>query len=205
MNKKPGFQVKVGGETIVFILIGVCIAAFVFFMPNIYMFFSGLKNNTSNKNNEPIVNSPVQNEQKEENKVQEPIGEITLACTKTISEPEGNLVENYTFYYNNGVLETIKNEKNYDAISDEYLNYIYSEQANFDNMNNLYKNLDGFSYESKNESRTLVVTFSYDLTKLDPNNLVNANEKLNIELKVTKNNSSESVKQIYEDLGYKCR
>ena len=203
MNKKPGFQVKIGGETIVFIIIGACIALFLLFMPDIYMFFSGLKNEISN--NTPVVNTPVQNNQKEENKMPETIQKASLVCDKTASKPEGNYVETFEFYYNNGVLETIKNEKNYDAITDDYLNYIYSEQADFDNINNQYESLAGFSYKVTTGVRNLVATFTYDLTKLDLNSLKNEDAKLNIELNVTKDNTEDSVKQIYENLGYKCR
>lgn len=43
MNKKPGFQIKVGGDTILYIIISVLILLFMFFMPDIYKFISNLK------------------------------------------------------------------------------------------------------------------------------------------------------------------
>jgi len=205
MNKKPGFQVKIGGETLLFIIIGVIIVLFMFFMPNIYKLISDLKTgNLFKKEDSPIVNNTTQNNQEEE-ELEEPNGEATLVCTKTTSEPDGNLIETYTFYYNNDKLENIKNEKNYDAITDEYLNYVYSEQAKFNKINDAYKVVSGFSYNSVVESRTLVATFIYDLTKLDLNDLKNTEESLNVELNINQDQLLESVEQVYTDLGYDCR
>lgn len=206
MSKKPGFQVKIGGETILYIVVGILIFGFIFFMPNIYKFISDLKTGNLFKNNEtPVVENNNQNNEEENNAKEEIIAQETLVCTLTTSKPEGNFTETYTFYYNDDKLEKLKNEKNYDAITDEYLNYVYSEQAKFNNINNLYKALPGFSYTSTLESRTLITTFIYDLTKLNPESLNNKDEDLNIDLNVTKNQSSEEVKTIYTGLGYNCR
>lgn len=206
MNKKPGFQVKIGGETITYIVIGVIIFGFVFFMPSIYKFFSDLKIGDLFQNEEPpVVENNNQNNDEENNNQEEIIGDKTLVCTLMTSKPEGNLVETYTFYYCDNQLKKMKNEKNYDAIADEYLNFVYSEQARFNNMNNLYKNVSGFSYNSTLQSRTLSATFVYDLTKLNPESLDNTDEDLKIELNVTKNQTLEDVRIIYTDLGYDCR
>lgn len=209
MSKKPGFQVKIGGETILYIVVFILIFGFMFFMPNIYKFISDLKTgNLFKKNETPVVENNNQNNEEDNNNnnnKEEIAAQAILVCTSTTSKPEGNFIETYTFYYNDDKLEKLKNEKNYDAITDEYLNYVYSQRAKFNNINNLYKVLPGFSYTSTLESRTLIATFIYDLTKLNPKSLSNEDEDLNIALNVTKNQSSEEVKTIYTGLGYNCR
>ena len=203
MNKKPGFQFKIGGEGLLFIIIGIIIVLFMFFMPNIYKIISDLKTgNLFKKEDTPVINNDTPSNQEEEN-LEEPNGEITLICTKTDSKPEGNLIETYTFYYNNNKLESVKNNKNYDAVSDEYLNYVYSEYVEFNKINDAYKTISGFSYDGDLESRTLSATFVYDLTKLSLDDLNNINENLSNEL--NSNQSIDVVKQGYITLGYMCR
>lgn len=203
MNKKPGFQFKIGSEALLFIVISIIIVLFMFFMPNIYKIISDLKTgNLIKKEDTPAIKNNTQTNQEEEN-LEEPNGELTLVCTKTESKPEGNLIETYTFYYNNDKLESVKNDKNYDAISDEYLNYVYSEYAEFNKMNDTYKTTSGFSYEGTLESRTLTAAFVYDLTTLSLDDLNNINETLSNEL--SSNQSIDMVKQAYMTLGYMCR
>lgn len=206
MGKKPGFQVKMGGETFLYIIILILIFAFVFFMPNIYKVISNFKigklfgNNVVNTDENNSQNTQIENEEDDSDEVTP-----NLVCTKMESKPEGNLVETYMFYYNDNKLEKVENEKNYDAITDEYLNYVYFEQSKFANLNNLYKDVPGFSYDAKLESRMLVATFTYDMNKLNQDLLYNESEELNIELNVNKNQSLEEVKTTYENLGYECR
>jgi len=203
MNRKPGYQGKMNSEVLLFIIIGAIIIGFMFLMPNIYKIISNLKTgNLFKKEESPIVDNTVQ-DNKDEEKEEEPSGEITLVCAKTTSKPDGNLLETYTFYYNNDNLESIKNEKNYDAISDEYLNYVYSEYAEFNKINDDYKTIPGFSYDGTLESRTLTATFVYDLTKLSADDLNSINETLGNEL--YNNQSKDMIKQEYIASGYMCR
>lgn len=203
MNKKPGFQFKINSEALLFIIIGVIVALFMFFMPNIYKIISDLKTgNLFKKEETPVVSNDTQENAEEEN-LEEPNGEITLVCTKTTSKPEGNLIDTYTFYYNNDELESVKNDKNYDAISDEYLNYVYSEYAEFNKINDTNKTTLGFSYDGALEGRTLTATFIYDLTKSTPGDFNNINETLSNQL--SDDQSINIVKQEYITLGYICR
>lgn len=213
MKNKLGFKVNIGGETILYFIVGVIIFVFVLFMPKIYKFISDVKTGNAFKNNNPVVdNNPGgskennnQTDLDNDNESNYPKGDTTLVCTFTDSTANGNLLETYTFYFDSNKLSSFKNEKNYDAIADEYLNYVYSEQARFNSMNNLYKNVSGFSYNSTFESRNLKATFIYDLTKLNPDYLKNSDDNLSITLNVNKDNSLEDVKTIYNDLGYNCK
>ena len=207
MKNKPGFNANVGGETIMYIVFGILIVIFVVFMPKIYKFISDVKTGNAFKKNNPIVeeNKNDKNPKKEDDNIKEPEGDTKLTCTLTTSEADGNLVDTYIFYYNDDKLNSFKNEKNYDAIADDYLNYVYSEQAKFNSMNSLYKTVPGFSYTSKFESRNLIATFIYDLTKLNPESLKNTDESLSINLDVSKDQTLDDVKGIYEGLGYSCK
>ena len=89
MKNKPGFKVSIGGETIVYIIMGVVIFAFIFLMPNMYKLISNIKNgNLFKDKNTPVVdnNTPNKEEQKEETN-----GKTLLVCASLTSKPEGNL------------------------------------------------------------------------------------------------------------------
>jgi len=208
MKNKPGFKIKIDEETLLYIGIVVIILVFVLLMPNIYQFISDIKTGNVFKGNKtPVVennNVDGNTNNQNNNQVEEPVSETTLACTLMDSKPEGNFTENYVFYFNSNKLNSIKNEKEYDAITDEYLNYVYSEQSKFNNMYELYKDTAGFSYNSTMENRMLEVTFIYDLNKLTLDSLKNEDENLSIDLDVTKDQNLEEIKGIYTSLGYTC-
>lgn len=207
MKNKPGFKVSMGSETFLYLIIGIIVFAFIFFMPSIYKFVSDIRTGNLFKNDEPQETlPPTENkEEQEEGKVEELDGEKTLVCSLTDSKPEGNLEEVNTFYFTSNKLSSFKETKTYDAITDEYINYVYSEQARFKNMNSLYKDIDGFSYTASLESRMLKVTFAYDLTKLNTGSLKNEDETLTINFYVSKDQKLEEVKKIYTDMGYLCK
>lgn len=206
MKNKPGFKVNIGGESLIYIVIGIVIFAFIIFMPNIYKFISELKTGNAFKPTTPVVdNENKNNEKDDEDKIGDLIGSTTLVCSLTSSKAEGNLVETYTFYYDDDKLQSFKQVRDYDAIADDYLNYIYSERAKFNSMNNLYKSIPGFGYSSKLETRTLKATFIYDLTKLNPELLKSDDETLSISLNVQKDQTLDQVKTSYTALGYICK
>ena len=58
MKNKPGFKVNIGGETIVYLIIGVVIVAFIFLMPNMYKLISDFKTgNLFKKNIEGVISN----------------------------------------------------------------------------------------------------------------------------------------------------
>lgn len=204
MNKKPGFQVKLGGEEIMYIVILVLVFGFILFMPNIYKLISKAKTgNLFNKKDTPIVENNNQNNENSNANIEN--DGTTLVCTKMDSTADGNFVDEYIFYYENNKLQKIENKKNYDAISDEYLNYAYSKQSLFDGMNKLYKDVPGFSYNLVSEARTLTATFLYDLNLLNPENLYSNDDDLSIYLYVTQDYDIEETKNVYESKEYNCR
>lgn len=204
MNKKPGFQVKLGGEEIMYIIILVLVFGFILFMPNIYKLISKVKTgNLFNKKDTPIVENNNQNNENSNANIEN--DGTTLVCTKMDSTVDGNFVDEYIFYYENDKLQKIENNKNYDAISDEYLNYAYSKQSLFDSMNKLYKDVPGFSYNLVSEARTLTATFLYDLNLLNPENLYSNYDDLSIYLYVTQDYDIEETKNVYESKEYNCR
>lgn len=204
MNKKPGFQVKLGGEEIMYIIILVLVFGFILFMPNIYKLISKVKTgNLFNRKDTPIVENNNQNNENSNANIEN--DGTTLVCTKMDSTVDGNFVDEYIFYYENDKLQKIENNKNYDAISDEYLNYAYSKQSLFDSMNKLYKDVPGFSYNLVSEARTLTATFLYDLNLLNPENLYSNDDDLSIYLYVTQDYDIEETKKVYESKEYNCR
>ena len=203
MKNKPGFKVSIGGETIVYIIMGVVIFAFIFLMPNMYKLTSNIKNgNLFKDKNTPVVdnNDPNKEEQKEETN-----GKTLLVCALLTSKPEGNLEEKYIFTFENEKLESVTNEKHYDAVTDEYLNYVYSEQARLNKLGEQHKKVRGFNFGIESDTNSLKATFIYDLTKLNPKLLENADENLSIKLNVERNQALEEIQKIYKDLGYTCR
>lgn len=207
MKNKPGFKVKIGSEEFLYFIIFVIVVVFIIFMPKIYKFISDVKTGNAFKSNAPVENNEIVNnkDDKDKEEIEEPKGDTTLFCSLSTSEAEGNTSDDYTFYYTNDKLQNLKNEKYYDAITDDYLNFLYSEQARFNSMDNLYKTVPGFSYTSTLESRNLKAIFIYDLTKLNTESLKNDDETLSINIDVNKDQSLEEVKTIYETLGYECK
>ena len=167
MNKKPGLQFKLGGEGLMYVIIIIIIFAFILLMPNIYKLISKLKTGDLFKNKEtPIVENSNQNIGEQNNS-----RNFTLKCEKTDSTVDGNYVDTYTFYYNDNRLVKVINNKNYDAITDDYLLEINDAYSLFERINQQYKNVSGFSYDSSFEHRVLDANFLYDLTLLDLENL----------------------------------
>lgn len=210
MKNKPGVKIKLGSEGTLYLIIGIIIVAFIMFMPTIYKFVSDVKtgNAFKGKDNQTVENqgeAVKKEDDKKEEKEEQLTGDTTVTCATASSTADGNYDEIYTFYFNSDKLSSIQLEKKYDGSTDEYLNYIYSEQAKFNNINELHKSKDGFSYTSKLEGKSFDAIFKYDLSKLDLGSLANDNEDLNINLNVTKNQSLEEVKAKYLDLGYTCK
>lgn len=207
MENKPGFKMKFDGEKLLYIIICILIALFIMFLPKIYKFVSDVKTGNAFKGTQFQKTEKEENkkEEKEEEKVVEPTGDTELTCTKTDSKAEGNLVETYIFYYTNDALVSLKQERQYDAITDAYLNYVYAEQAKYSSLYNLYKDVPGFSYTANLETRALTATFIYDFTKLNVELLKNADESLSITLDVKKGDSLENINSLYTNLGYVCK
>lgn len=212
MKNKFNFKLNLSNEAILYIVICVIVFAFVFLMPTIYKFFSDIRSGNLFKGNDTPVVDNDKDDKEEENPKQEENdktvnlkGDTLLTCMLETSTPEGNLVETYTFYYNDNKLSGLKEEKNYDAIADEYLNYVYSEQNRFANINNLYKNVSGFGYTSTLDSRNLIATFTYDLIKLNLELLKSEDETLSINLNVNVDETIEETQSKYTDLGYSCK
>ena len=204
MNKKPGFQVKFGGEELLYIIIIILVFAFVFFMPDIHKLISKIKTgNLFKKNDIAIVEPNKSDEETESNKVND--NDSILVCSKIDSIVDGNLTDTYTFYYENKKLSKIINNKNYDAITDEYLSNINNAYSVFERINQRYENVPGFSYTSTFESRMLDATFSYDLKTLNLEFLHSEEEDLDIELYVNREHNLNEVKTIYENMKFNCR
>ena len=204
MNKKPGFQVKLGGEEFLYTIIILLVFAFIFFMPDIHKLISKIKTGNIFKKNDVVIVEPNKpDEELENNKVNN--SDSILVCSKIDSIVDGNLTDTYTFYYDNKKLIKIINNKNYDAITDEYLNHINNAYSIFERINQRYENVPGFSYTSTFESRMLDATFSYDLKTLNPESLHSEEEDLNIELYVNSEHSLNEVKTIYENMKFNCR
>lgn len=208
MKNKPGMKIKLGSEEILYLVIGVIIVVFIMFMPTIYKFISDVKtgNAFKGKDNQTVEQEETNKKEnsKEEEKEEQLTGDTSFVCTLSNSTADGNYDEIYTFYFNSDKLSSIELEKKYDGSTDEYLNYIYSEQAKFNNINELHKAKAGFSYTSKLEGKSFDAIFKYDLTKIRLDSLSNENEDLNINLNVTENQSSDEVKTQYLSLGYTC-
>jgi len=205
MNKKPGFQVKLGGEEFLYTIIILLVFAFIFFMPDIHKLISKIKMGNIFKNDSLAIVNPVKPDVEIENNKVNNDSETILVCSKIDSIVDGNLTDTFTFYYDNNKLVKIINNKNYDAITDEYLNNINNAYSVFEGMKQQYENIPGFSYSSTFEDRMLNATFSYDLKILNLESLHSEEKDLNIELYVDADNNLNEVKTIYQNMKFNCR
>lgn len=132
MNK-AGFNLNKNNEDIVLIVIGVIIIGFVLGLKPMYKFMEKLKSGQLFEKHEQVTPPPADETPKEEPKYEilEPEGVSKLVCQKAVYDNGGDKRINVTIYHTNDGLRSIKEEITYESISDEYSNYILSEQSKY--------------------------------------------------------------------------
>ena len=132
MNKM-GFNVKMGGDGLLYTILVVVLFLYIFNMNDIYQLISKAKNGELFKGEakeEEVLPNDNEKEEEQYNAVK-PEGTEYVVCTKEDSAEGGTLSSTVKLYYTDFKLKSIVEDLKYDGNTDEYINYVYSENSKF--------------------------------------------------------------------------
>lgn len=169
--EKEEFRGKKNNDGMILIIIGVIVLAFIFGMKPIYNTIQKLQNGTLFKSNEQKDNN--EKPQEEVYTILKPVGASKLICKNTLSSEGGDKTIKVTLYYTNSKLKSIKEDISYSSITDEYSNYILSEQSKYKQRKNSNINNKGYSIDIDLVSTTtLDISSVYLLEKTDIEDII---------------------------------
>lgn len=170
MNKE-GFNGKNNNEGIILIIIGVIVLAFIFGMKPLYNTIQKLQNGTLFKNSQQ--SKKVDEPKEEVYTILKPVGASKLLCKNVLSSEGGDKTTKVTLYYTNSKLKSIKEDISYSSITDEYSNYILSEQSKYKQRKNSNLSNKGYSIDIDLVSTTtLDISSVYLLEKTDIEDII---------------------------------
>lgn len=207
MNK-AGFNKQSGGDGLLYAVLTILLMFFIFNLSTIYQFVSSIKTGEAFKKEEEQgeVVEEVEKDDKEEEEyvVLKPIGKNYGKCSKVVTENGGDKTTTVKIYYTEYKLKSIAEEHKYSGISDEYMNYIYSENSKYKKRQTENIGNDGYSIvPTLSSSTSLKVSSVYDLSKTSLENIkLEENEKL--DLVGAYNQEITELIDAYMNLGYEC-
>jgi hypothetical protein len=177
MNKtgfNPGSGPKITSEKVLYAIILILIAVFIFNMNNVYDVVTKLRtgelfHKIKPANDNPPKNDDDQNEEPvDQYQVVTPVGTSKIACTDTIQSATGTKTVKVYLYYTDNKLKSLDEEVSYEGISDEYTNYIYSERKKYETRKSNNIDLKGYSVVTTLSGTLSLETSSVvDLSKTD--------------------------------------
>ena len=195
--RKPGVEIKMTSERLVFFGIVVTVVLFIIMMPTIYNMMEKLdgdgKINYGTNNNV---------DEEETDEAIDVSGETTATCSLSVSETNGETTESVTLYYTDNKLTSYKVKRVYAANTEEYQNFVFSELVVFNNLKLKNKDLAGLSIITTSEAMRLTAEMTFDLTKLD---VTKVSEELKSYLTVTNGQSKVDAEKTYLGKGYTCK
>lgn len=199
-NKKN----KPNSDTVVLLIILLVIGIFIFGLKPTYQFFQKL--GTGTLFDGPVNTAPDQPSVpvKDDYTILKPIGASNTKCTLLHSTEKGDKETSLILYYTNKKLRSIVEEITYLGATDEYSNYILSEQSKYKERRNLNVGNVGYSvdYELINASELFVSSvYLLERTSLDE---IKVSEGETLDLIGNYDDSVYDVMQKYISKGYKC-
>lgn len=204
MNKM-GFNKDSSSDTILYIILVVVLMIFVFNMSDIYQFVSKVKTGEIFKKETTTSTETDKPEKPKEDKYEivTPKGENYGVCKKTFIIKDGEIESTVKVYHTDYKLKSIVEELKYNGSSDEFTNYIYSENNKYKTRKEKNKNLKGYSIIPTLSNNTLKVSSIIDLKQVSLDDIkLSKNEGL--EIKGKYNQDTVVLTQEYVDLGYVC-
>ena len=206
MNK-AGFNKQLGGDGLLYTALIILLMFFIFNLSTIYQFVSSIKTGEAFKKEEQqgeVVEEVEKDDKEEEYVVLKPIGKNYGKCSKVVTENGGDKTTTVKIYYTEYKLKSIAEEHKYSGISDEYMNYIYSENSKYKKRQTENIGNDGYSIvPTLSSSTSLKVSSVYDLSKTSLENIkLEENEKL--DLVGAYNQEITELIDAYMNLGYEC-
>ena len=208
MNK-AGFNKQSSGDGLLYTILTVFLLFFIFNLSTIYDFVSQLKTGELFKKDPQEQGEVVEEVNKDEDDDKEyvsikPVGKNYGKCTKIVTENGGDKTSTVKVYYTEYKLKSIAEEHKYSGITDEYMNYIYSENSKYKKRQTENIDNDGYSIiPTLSSSTSLKVNSVYDLSKTSLEKIkLEENEKL--DLVGAYNQDVTELIDAYANLGYEC-
>lgn len=201
--KKAGFNEKKNNDNVILIVIGVIVVAFIFGLKPVYRTMQKLQNGTLFQKTD--TNKKDDNKKpSDEYKILEPIGASKLVCKTSVMSEGGDKTTKATLYYTNNNLKSIKEEISYSSITDEYTNYILSEQSKYKQRKTSNLKNKGYSIEiNLLSTTTLDISSVYLLDKMDLKDItLSTNDILDIYGEFDQNIYDAAT--LYTNSGYVC-
>lgn len=211
MNK-TGFNSKMNGEKIIYIVIFAMFVVFIFNMKNVYNFVGKLKSgeffqketSTTDTGTNTGKDDTTDDEETTQYQVVKPVGDSKSSCTYKEESATGTKTTVVDLYYTEDQLKSIDEELSYEGNSDEYTNYIYSERKKFETRKSDNIELSGYSVVTTlSGTLSLKVSTVIDLSKTDLTK-VKISDTDGIGLYGVYNQDIAAAKEQYATLGYEC-
>lgn len=183
---------KMDSEKRLFIIIVVILLAFIMFMPNIYKSWVSFRDhgfrlwNSSNKNKGKM---------------------LTMNCTQSVEDSDYKTEINMIIYYVDDKLKKEDRTTVITAISDYGKEDLPVRKTLYDTTEKSYKKYEGFNVKSELKNNRFSFHVTTDYTKIDRETINKNGEEGNGEITVDLqlDQSIESVKSYYENLGLICK
>ena len=206
MNK-AGFNKQSGGDGLLYGVLVILLMFFILNLSDIYQLVSKFKTGElfkSDQQGETVEQIEHEEEKEEEYVALKPIGENFGKCQKVVTENGGDKTSTVKIYYTDYNLKSIVEEHKYSGITDEYMNYIYSENSKYKKRQTENKSNKGYSIiPDLSSSTSLKVSSVYDLSKTSLEQIIlEENEKL--DLVGAYNQDVVGLIDAYYNLGYDC-
>ncbi len=209
MNK-PGLSPKLDSEKILYIVILIIIAIFIFNMKGVYSLIVKIRTGELFPKEEVVSEQPTDNDDEEEEEpveqyeVLKPIGNEKVTCKTTVNSATGSKETKVYLYYTEDKLKSLDEQVNYEGISDEYTNYIYSERKKYEKRKSDNINLKGYSVVTTlSGTLSLATSTVVDLSKTDLTKIT-ISDTDGIGLYGVYNQAINEAVVQYASLGYEC-
>lgn len=210
MNK-PGLSPKLDSEKILYIVILIIITIFIFNMKGVYSLIVKIRTGELFPKQEVVTEQPTDNDDDEEEEepveqyeVLKPIGNEKVTCKTTLSSTTGSKVTKIFLYYTEDKLKSLDEQVNYEGISDEYTNYIYSERKKYEKRKSDNINLKGYSVVTTlSGTLSLATSTVVDLSKTELTKIT-ISDTDGIGLYGVYNQAINEAVVQYASMGYEC-
>lgn len=209
MNK-PGLSPKLDSEKILYIVILIIIAIFIFNMKGVYSLIVKIRTGELFPKQEVVSEQPTDNEDEEDEEpveqyeVLKPIGNEKVTCKTTVNSATGSKETKVYLYYTEDKLKSLDEQVNYEGISDEYTNYIYSERKKYEKRKSDNINLKGYSVVTTlSGTLSLATSTVIDLSKTDLTKIT-ISDTDGIGLYGVYNQAINEAVVQYASMGYEC-
>lgn len=204
MGNEKKEKKKMSSDTKVLIVMLGVIVFFIFGLEPAYKFIGKVR--TGTLFDKPVVVTPDEPEkpQASDYTILKPVGASNIKCTFIDSEAGGDRESSIILYYTNNKLRSIVEKHIYSGLTDEYSNYILSEQSKYKERKNLNMDNHGYSIEiDLNSASELSISAVYLLDKTTIEEIkVGADEELG--LYGNYDDNVYDVAQKYGEKGYLC-